>query len=150
MSDSHAFTAPTLVGTELFVRDRRFLTAFDLSPQAVAAAAEGKGRAFRREDSGLPAEVASLLGTFETSSSGIEPSRVNVLVENGWLVLDLPDQASVRLALQPDGNRWEFVEDRTSGSAPRTIEFQRDEEGAAASFVLRSPFRPEREYRVVH
>ena len=119
MSDSHAFTAPTLVGTDLYVRDRRFLTAFDLSPSAVEAVAEGNGQVLRSESPGLPPDVESFLGSFETTTSGREPKQVHVRLEKGWLVLDLPEQAVVRLALGPDGERWEFVEDRTSGSSPR-------------------------------
>ena len=48
LADSHAFTAPSLVGSDLYVRDRTHLTAFDLSPEGVAALVAGYFSNFNR------------------------------------------------------------------------------------------------------
>ncbi|MFT4538246.1 MAG: outer membrane protein assembly factor BamB [Planctomycetota bacterium] len=149
VSDSHAFAAPTLVGQSLYLRDRKFLTAFDISPVAVAEFAKGRGRAFAAEIPELPTGVAALLGEFVTESTGNEPQQVQVLIQQGWLMLELPEQGRVRLAPQSDSSRWEFVEDRTSGSDPRTIEFYRDAKGTVAELVLRSARQASRTYRLV-
>jgi outer membrane protein assembly factor BamB len=140
VTDSHAFTAPTLVGTELYVRDRRFLTRFDLAPEA-------EGAAFQPEEPELPVEFAMLAGDYETDSEGAEPQRLRVVAADGWLVLELADGERIRLAPSARNERFEFVEDRTSGSTPRTLEFQKTLRGAAG-FVLRSPRQAERTYRL--
>lgn len=147
VADSHAFTTPTLVGTDLYVRDRSYLTAFDLSPSGVQALADGRGRAFQQERPELPPEASSFLGEYETGSSGMEPKHLRVLLEDGWLMIELPGQSKVRLAHQAKSKRWEFIEDRTSGSAPRTVEFQQGEQGTI-EFVLRSPRQAQRTYRI--
>ena len=94
------------------------------------------------------AEHATLAGEYETDSAGSEPQRVRVVVTNGWLTLELSGEKRIRLARRELDDRWEFVEDRTSGSTPRTLEFETTLRGAAA-FILRSPSQSERRYRVV-
>jgi outer membrane protein assembly factor BamB len=144
VTDSHAFTAPTLVGSDLYVRDRRYLTAFDLSPAAVAGA---RDRGLDVLGPELPEDVEALLGRFQTDDPGGEPDGVAVVIADGWLALELGEASTVRLALQEGRGRWEFVEDRTSGSTPRTLEFQRGADGAVEGFLLRSPAQEPRTYR---
>lgn len=142
VTDSHAFTAPTLVGTELYVRDRRYLTRFELAPGA-------KGAVFQPAESGLAATHAAYAGEYETDSSGNEPQRVRLAIAEDWLVIELADGERIRLAHRERDERWEFVEDRTSGSTPRTLLFRTNPRGDALGFVLRSPWQSERTYRRV-
>ena len=147
LSDSHVFAAPTLVGTELVVRDRRYITAFDLSVEAVAARLEGEGQAFRADQPSLPADVESLLGEYVAEDE--EEGQARLVLRQGWLTLELGEEHA-RLAPLPGSGtseaRWELVEDRTSGSTPRRLERLADEDGAVR-WRLWSPRGTERVFR---
>lgn len=140
VTDSHGFTAPTLVGSELYVRDRRYLTRFDLSPGAT-------GSPFQPDEPELPGEFTDLVGAFTTDSEGSEPQHLRILVADGGLVLELADKERLRLAYRVRDERWEFVPDRTSGSEPRTLAFQRGT-GGVTGFTLHSPRQRPRAYRM--
>jgi outer membrane protein assembly factor BamB len=150
ISDGYAFSAPTLVGTRLYVRDRKYLTVFDLGSEAVARHESRKDETcrFSLEIPALPDDIETRLGHYRTDSPGREPSRVQLLVQDGWLKLDMPRQQRVRLAPMGDGKRWEVVEDRTSGSIPRRIELLPGKDGEPCGFLLWSPSQAERTYRM--
>ncbi|MFT5049761.1 MAG: outer membrane protein assembly factor BamB [Chlamydiales bacterium] len=140
VTDSHGFTAPTLVGSELYVRDRTHLTRFDLAPHA-------RGASFQREQGEQPSNLAELCGVFTCESEGREPQELRIRVVDGGLVLEIHDEELVPLAYQLGDALWEFVSDRTSGSVPRTLEFERGPDGVTA-FTLESPFQRARTYQL--
>ena len=137
VADSHAFAAPTLVGTDLYVRNRQDLFAFDLSVAGVAAVAEGRGRTLNRAPPELPEGIEDLVGGYETENP-VDGDPLRLALESGRLTLETPE-GTYLLGRKPGTELYELVEERTSGSAPRTIEFLADEVGNVYRFTLRSP-----------
>lgn len=146
VTEGYAFSAPTLVGTKLYLRDRKMLTVFDLGAEAVARHAARKddvGR-FALAQPALPKGIEHRLGDYAPESSGASArasQRVRLLVEDGWLCVKFFRQAPLRLAPAEEGRLWEVIADRTSGSTPRSIEFLSGKDGAKGSFVLNAPGR---------
>ncbi len=130
VADSYAFSAPTLVGTELFVRDRHHLTAFDLSSSA-------KTDAPRIELGAppLPVDVEALVGAYAATESD---AHARIALIDGWLTVAFDADEPVRLEWQPERKLWEVVQDRTSGSTPREITFRRALKGPAPGLALRA------------